>query len=199
MTDRPSKPRILPIEAVAVRARERAENSVVSPVNMQATLAHNRTVSHALGALAGMFFDENLLDPRLRELSILRMAWNVQCEYEFGQHTLYARSAGLRESEIYLTTRPLTDGDWSAQERAVLQMTDDLARDDCVSDATWTELEAHFDHEMIIALLAAPLCYRMAAGLFNSCGIELDDGIPRWPSPSDAGIGRVLPDTGRAL
>jgi hypothetical protein len=28
----------------------------------------------------------------------------------------------------------------------------------------------------------AALCYRVVSGFLNSCGVELDDGVPGWPA-----------------
>lgn len=178
---RPAQPRVRPIPQVAARAAERAVGSAATPVNMQATLHHCRPVSKALGALSSTLFDPDLLAPRLREIAVLRMAWNTQSEYEFGQHTLIARRCGIVDEEIERLTRPIVPDAWADGEAVVIQMVDDLYVDDCVSDATWAELEGHFDTSTVIALMAAALCYRMAAGLFNSLGIELDDGVPGWP------------------
>jgi hypothetical protein len=55
------------------------------------------------------------------------------------------------------------------------------ARQHAGDAATWADREAHYDTATVIALMAASLCYRMAAGLFNSLGIELDEGVPGWP------------------
>ena len=99
----------------------------------------------------------------------------------FGQHTLMARSVGVSDAEIELLTRPLELGAWSAADRALLEMVDDLYRDDCVSETTWAELVAHFDHHDILEYMAATLFYRMVSGILNSCGVELDEGVPRWP------------------
>ena len=64
--------------------------------------------------------------------------------YEFGQHTLFGRAAGLSDEEIYSVTRPVVQHDWAPEERGVLQVVDDLYADDCVGDATWDEAPQHF-------------------------------------------------------
>jgi 4-carboxymuconolactone decarboxylase len=179
---RPTTPRVAPIPRVLDRAKERASasGSAARPFNMQATLHHNREVSKALGDLSAVFFNPAVVDPRLREISILRMAWNTGCEYEFGQHRLIGRNAGLTEAEVVAVTRPVSLGQWAPEEAAVIQMVDDLYIDDCVGDSTWEELVKHFDTAAVIGLMGAPLCYRMAAGIFNSLGIELDTGVAGW-------------------
>jgi alkylhydroperoxidase family enzyme len=181
---RPSSPRLEPIPAVAARARERMAESPVNAVNVSATLAHNRVVSRAVGNCAGAILNEGTVAPRQRELAILRMGWNCQAVYEFGQHTLFGRSVGLRDDEIWFVTRPLSEGSWAPADRAVLQLVDDLYTDDCVSDATWAEASQHFAAAEVLEFIAAAGCYRMVSGLLNSSGVVLDEGVPGWPAPA---------------
>jgi alkylhydroperoxidase family enzyme len=170
---RPAKPRLEPIPAVAAKAREAMKSQPINAVNVTATMAHNRTMSRAIGKFAQTV---------LFELAVLRMGWNCQSVYEFGQHTLFGRDAGLTDSEIYFTTRPLSQGDWAPADRAILQLVDDLYTDDCVSDATWQEATNHFSDPDIIHLVAAAGCYRTVSGFLNSAGVQLDDGVPGWPT-----------------
>jgi alkylhydroperoxidase family enzyme len=111
------------------------------------------------------------------------MTWNCQAVYTFGQHTMYALAAGLTEDEVFLSTRPISEGDWNHEDAAILQAVDDLHVDDCVTDDAWSDLEQHFDHTQIMELCTIALWYRLASALTNSCGIQLDDGIPGWPVP----------------
>jgi alkylhydroperoxidase family enzyme len=135
-----------------------------------------------MAAMGRSLLQEGTIPGRARELVILRMGWNCQSRYEFGQHTLMAKSLDVTDREIELLTRPLELGGWDEHERALLEMVDDLFRDDCVSDATWAELLEHFDHHDILEYMAATLFYRMVSGILNSCGVDLDDGVPGWPS-----------------
>jgi 4-carboxymuconolactone decarboxylase len=179
---RPAKPRLEPIPAVAAKAREAMKSQPINAVNVTATMAHNRTMSRAIGKFAQTVLFEGELPRRQVELAVLRMGWNCQSVYEFGQHTLFGRDAGLTDSEIYFTTRPLSQGDWAPADRAILQLVDDLYTDDCVSDATWQEATNHFSDPDIIHLVAAAGCYRTVSGFLNSAGVQLDDGVPGWPT-----------------
>ncbi len=180
---RPTSPRVPPVEKVLERARASMANSPANAVNVVATLATNRSLNKAFGSFAQHLLFSGTVDARLREIVILRMGWNCQAVYEFGQHTLFGRSVGMTDDEIYRTTRPLRNGGWGEVEAALIQMTDDLYADDCVSDATWAELERHFDHSSIMEFMAAALCYRLVSGMLNSCGVQLDEGVPGWPEP----------------
>ncbi|MPY93570.1 MAG: hypothetical protein GEV08_11065 [Acidimicrobiia bacterium] len=187
---RPATPRVEPIPEVAAKARARMAESPANAVNVLATMAHNKVISRAVGRFAATVLTEGAVPARQRELVILRMGWNCQAVYEFGQHTLFGRDAGLEEAEIYLVTRPLGEGGWSDADRAVLQAADDLYTDDCLSDATWRDLGAHFSVPEVMEIIAAAGCYRVVSSLLNSCGVQLDEGVPGWPAPASAGGGR---------
>ncbi len=183
---RPVVPRLEPIPAVAAKAREAMKEQPINAVNVTATMAHNRTMSRAIGKFAQTVLFEGDLPRRQVEIAVLRMGWNCQAVYEFGQHTLFGRHAGLSDAEIYFTTRPLADGSWSDADRVILQLVDDLYADDCVSDATWAEATRQFSDSDVIHLIAAAGCYRVVSGFLNSAGVQLDDGVPGWPTQPPA-------------
>ncbi len=186
---RPSTPRLDPIPKVVERAREAMADQPVKAANVVATLSHNRTIRDAVNALSQAVLFKGDLPRRQVEIAVLRMGWNCQAVYEFGQHTLFGRHAGLTDEEIYYTTRPVALGGWSPADAAILQLVDDLYADDCVSDATWAEASIHFTDHDLIHLIATAGCYRMVSGFLNSAGVVLDDGVPGWPEPPEAGPG----------
>lgn len=184
---RPSEPRVEPLETAVDKARARLVGSPANAVNVLATMAHNPVFSKAIGRLAATVLTEGAVPPRQRELVILRMGWNCQAVYEFGQHTLFGRDAGLSDSEIYLTTRPLSEGGWRGADLAVLQLADDLYTDDCISGPTWDDLARHFSVSDVIELITTAGCYRLVSGFLNSCGVEVDPGVPGWPTRGSVG------------
>ncbi len=182
---RPTTPRIEPREDLLDKIRENQRNSPVNAVNVVATLAKNKPINRAFGAFAQAVLFDGGLSRRDVELAVLRMGWNCQAVYEFGQHTLFGRDAGLNEAEIYAVTRPLDQHRWSDEERLVLQVVDELYADDCVGDDTWNAAAAIFDEAEMIHLVMAAGCYRVVSGVLNSCGVQLDDGVPGWPTPPE--------------
>ena len=119
---RPTTPRREPIPKVAERDREAMENSFANAVNVIATIAHSRPISKAFGDFAQTILFKGDLSRRDVEIAVLRMGWNCQSVYEFGQHTLMARAQVMNDEEIYLTTRPIAEGNWTAAEAAVSQV-----------------------------------------------------------------------------
>lgn len=164
------------------KARERMEQSPAKAYNVLGTLAHNPMVAEQIGRFSIKMLFKTAAERRQIELVVLRMGWNCRSIYEFGQHTLFGLDAGLTEAEIYAVTRPLVTHEWSETDRILLQMVDDLHGDDCVSDATWAELSAHWPVSDVMEFMGAALIYRVVSSMLNSCGVELDDGVPGWPT-----------------
>lgn len=177
---RPTAPRVQPVAEKMPRIRERTR-----AVNVQATMAHHRALSRGFGGLYTAILNESETPRRQRELVILRTGWNCQAEYEFGQHTLYGREAGVTDDEIYALTRPIKTYPWSEQDAILIQMADDLFTDFCVSDSTWDQMTKHWTIPEMIEFISAALGYFAVSGLLNSLGVELDEGVPGWPLPPD--------------
>jgi alkylhydroperoxidase family enzyme len=173
---RPTQQRIPPVPTVLERLRPNAQAA-----NIAATMAHHRGLARAFNGLYDTVLDGGATPRRTRELIILRTGWNCQAEYEFGQHTLYGQANGLTPDEIYAVTRPLPAHAWSADDRLVLQMSDELTADLSVSDDTWQQLAARWSPPELIELVSTCLSYVLVSGLVNTLGLTLDDGVPGWP------------------
>ena len=178
---RPDRPRLEPLPEVLEQAKEAMKNSPANAANVTATLAHNEMISTGVGRFSRKLLFKGNVPARLREMVILRIGWNCQSVYEFGQHTLFGLDVGLTEEEIYGLTQPIDQYEWNTEETALLEMVDDLYDDDCVSDATWGKLTQIFSHSDILEFMAAALQYRLGSGLLNSCGVPRDEGVPGWP------------------
>ncbi len=172
---RPARARVAPDPAVL------AENRGRYTANVSATLALHPELAAAFGTFAGFVVNEASTPRRQRELVILRTGWNCGAQYEFGQHTIFGREAGLTEAEIVAVTRPLITYPWADDDRVLLQLADELYADFCVTDQTWAELAARWSTKEIIEFVAAAGCYFFVSSFLNTFGVELDAGVPGWP------------------
>jgi alkylhydroperoxidase family enzyme len=189
MTDpRPARPRIEPVDLDAVTDDELRETLAGAltldgrPLNIFGVLAHHPKLLKRFNLFGGFMLNKGLLPERERELVILRIGWNAQAVYEFGQHTVIGRRCGLTDDEIAALTRPPGDHDWSADDVALIALADDLAADDCVSNETWTALAARWNDAELVELLIVAGFYRLVSGFLNSAGVELDPGVPGFPT-----------------
>ena len=151
-----------------------------SPLNIFGVLAHHPKLLKRFNLMGGFLLNKGLVPAREREIVIMRVGWNARAVYEFGQHTVIGRDAGLDDAEI----AGLADAphDWSADDRALIDLADDLCARDCVSDATWAALRPRWSDAELVELVICAGFYRLVSGFLNTFGVELDDGVPGWPT-----------------
>ena len=192
MIERPTSPRIAPATEWPPELADRIRNDRRGTVlNVTKTLAQHPTLFRRFGPFGGLLAFGGLLDGRSREIVILRVGWRARAVYEFGQHTLYGREAGLRDAEILALTEDPAGGPWTAQERNLIAMVDELCDDDCVSEATWQRLAARWSEAELVELLVLAGFYRLISGFLNSVGVQPEDEtIPGWPEGVDPEAGR---------
>ena len=150
--------------------------------NIFATLAKNTRVLKRFSDLGGTLLFRGVVPGREREIVILRVGWNCQSQYEFGQHTTIGKRLGLTDAEIADLCRDRAAGTWSEADAELIDLADELCTDDCVSDATWAKLAARWEEDALIELVVCAGFYRMVSGFLNSAGVQLDEGVPTWPA-----------------
>lgn len=181
MLAHPTVPRIPPVvepdEATeAILAKTLVRDG--APLNVFTTLAHNPRLLQRLNVLGGLFLTKSTIPARERELVVLRVGALARSRYEFGQHVLLAREAGVTDDEIAAIARGT--GPWSAQDQAVLDLAEEIHTDCGVSDATWQALSREYTAAQLLELVALAGFYRMLASLLNAVGIEPEPGVPAW-------------------
>jgi alkylhydroperoxidase family enzyme len=151
-----------------------------APLNIFRTLKRHPELYKAFLGLGGHLLGGGVLPAREREIVILRVGWRASSEYEFGQHTVIGAAAGLTEEEI----ARLADsgpGEWSADDRALVRLADELCDADAVGDETWAALTGRWSEEQLLELLVLAGYYRLVSGMLNSVGVALEPQTPGWP------------------
>ncbi len=172
------QPRITPLAVDEFRAveRELGLGPVDEPLNVMTTLAHNPRLYKAWQHFAGTLFTGDV-DPRDRELIILRAAWRAGSAYEWGQHAGIARDAGLTPAEIRRVTGGADMAGWSPADAVLLRAVDELVDEGRISDATWSALAGRFDDAKLLHVAMLAGHYVMLAGVLASAGVELESPI----------------------
>lgn len=187
MAARPDHARVQPISMADVDG-ELAETLAGAlthdgtPLNIFGVLGVHPKLLKRFNLLGGFLLNKGLLPEREREVVILRVGWNAQSVYEFGQHTIIGRRVGLTDEEIAALTEPLEAHPWSAEDAALIALADELCDDDCVTDDTWAALSTRWSEAELVELLVVAGFYRLVSGFLNSAGVQLDDGVPGFPS-----------------
>ncbi|MFD6455838.1 carboxymuconolactone decarboxylase family protein [Nocardia sp. NPDC060220] len=137
-------------------------------------LAHHPELAGAWLAYNGLLIERPTVDPRERELVILRVAWRSESDYEWAQHVRIATSLGVDAEQIEAVRYGPQAPVWSPVQRALLAMTDQLLDRHRVDDAVWAQLELHFDSRQLIELLFVAGSYLCLAMVFNSVALQPD-------------------------
>jgi 4-carboxymuconolactone decarboxylase len=145
--------------------------------NVLGILAHHPELAGAWLTYNGVLLERPTLDPRHRELLILRVAWRSRSTYEWAQHVRLATGLGISEEQIDAVTRGAAAEIWSPLERLLLAAADQLLDRHRVDDATWVDLARHLDTRQLMEVLFVTGSYLCLAMVFNSVGLRLDPGM----------------------
>jgi alkylhydroperoxidase family enzyme len=182
---RPASPRIAPLVDLTEELQAIMGGGINSPagtpLNIFGTIAHHPKLLKRFMNFAGLFLNKGLLPAREREIVILRVGWNCQSVYEFGQHTVIGQRVGLSLTEIGALTKKPNEFNWSERDTALIAMSDELCADNCVSDATWKSLTTYWKEDELIEFVMVAGTYRLVSGFLNTMGVELDADTPGWP------------------
>jgi 4-carboxymuconolactone decarboxylase len=159
-----------------------------TPLNVVRIGAHaSPPLFEAQGRLGWAIASPQVLDPRLRETVILRVAHLSNSAYELHHHRPLARAAGLGEAEL----AAIASRDYAALDAvlaAAACFTDEVVTQLSPTDETLANLRSFVSDQVVINLVLAIGCYMSIARLVAVSGIELDpDALGRLPTSLDDG------------
>lgn len=108
----------------------------------------------------------------LRELIILRVAVLNQATFEFDAHIPHAEKAGLSGEKIAATRSPVLSEVFTPLEHLVLELADAMTRDITVPDPLMARIQAHFDAQGTVELVATVAAYNMVSRLLVALNVE---------------------------
>jgi alkylhydroperoxidase family enzyme len=156
-------------------ARPLGENNVFS------TLARHADLFRVWLPFGGYLLIGGTLDPRERELMILRTAVRCRSSYEWGQHVRLSLGLGMdRETIERVVAGPEASG-WSEHDAALLRAVDELHDGARIADDTWATLATTYSEQQLIEATMLVGQYHMVAFALNSFGVPLDQGLEELP------------------
>jgi alkylhydroperoxidase family enzyme len=118
---------------------------------------------------------KTLLDGRLREIVIIRIAILNRIDYVIQQHVpALALAEGLTQAECDALANWRASDLFSERERAVLAYTDAMTRDVSVPDAVFSAVRSYFDERALVELTVLIGTYNMHNRVMLALGIDLE-------------------------
>jgi len=117
------------------------------------------------------------LPPRQRELLILRTGWLCHSEYEWGQHVLVGKAAGLTDAEIARIKEGPEAPGWQPFDAMLLRAADELHKSAFITDATWAALSRQYSTKQLMDTVFTVGQYTMVSMALNTFGVQLDKGV----------------------
>ena len=123
------------------------------------------------------------LTVRQRETLLMRIGVLCRSEYEWAAHSRIGRRAGMTDADVERIIAGPDSGGGDPLETALLRATDELYRDDRVSDGTWAALAKGLDAKQLLDVLIAVGGYRSTSMAINSAGVQLDPNMADFRFP----------------
>ena len=160
-----------------------------TPLNVVRIGAHaSPLLFEAQGRLGWAIASPEVLDARLRETVILRVAYLSNSDYELRHHVPLGRAAGLDERAL----QAIATRDYRSLEpllAAAARFTDEVVEQLSPSDATLQQLRDVASDRIVVNITLTIGCYMSIARLVAVTGVEPDaDALPHLPSSLEDGV-----------
>jgi alkylhydroperoxidase family enzyme len=182
MTPSPRIP-LLPLEDAKAAAASAGVPELAAELSVFRIWLHHPKLAKWLSDMLMGLLWEGRLDPRLRELVIMRLGWATTSEYEWTQHWRIALGLKVSEVDILGVRDWRNHGAFGPPERAVLAAVDETLADGVISAATWDACVEHVadDPQVLLELVSAIGLWRMVSAQLRSLEVPLEDGVDPWP------------------
>jgi 4-carboxymuconolactone decarboxylase len=183
----PSQPRLTPLPLAEMSERTReviARNNLAptgEPLAIFGTLARHPKLLASWLPFGGRLLAGGSLERRWTELVILRTAYNMGNQYEWGQHVAISLGFGIDRATIErVVAGPSAEG-WSPFEALLMRATDELHDERYLTDSTWEALAQHLNEMQLIELCFLVGHYEMLAMFLRTAGVQLEPGKESLP------------------
>jgi alkylhydroperoxidase family enzyme len=149
--------------------------------NLVRAIYFNPELYRRFGSLAMRIHSASHLRDRVRELVVLRTIATLEADYEWGNHVVAARQAGISDDEIRRVRAGELEG-FTPSEAVAMRLAEAIdAR--TVDDALWEEASSCFNPVELLDLTMAVGFYGFASRVVLALDVPLDDGLHGLEQP----------------
>lgn len=144
------------------------------PLNLYRMLPHAGKVAEGFLALGAAILREGQLDPRLREIAILRTGILCGASYEVHQHRRVARRVGLSEAKIAALEKDADRSALDATEALLLEFTDQVVLQVKAPDASFDALCTRLSQAQVAELVLVIGFYMLVSRFLENFEIDIE-------------------------
>ena len=163
------------VDPMVGKILQKTEDSGGEVINLMKALAHSPKICRDFNRMGITLLLKGDLSPRLRELAILRVGNLAQANYEWTKHVPIALQAGANQDQIDDLHNWADSTRFDDQERAVLQYTDEVARNVKASEETFNRIASFLSAKEIVELTVTIGYYGMVCRVLETLQIELEN------------------------
>ena len=147
-------------------------------MNIARMLSYASTAVSPFYVFSGALLGQLELDPKLRQLTILRVIQCVKAQYAWIQHVALAKVVGVSDEQISSLQQGRVEGDhFTTEEQLMLTFVDEVMQTPRVSDTTFEQMRRLFSPRELVELLLVVGCYWTAGRVMTTFDIELDSAL----------------------
>jgi alkylhydroperoxidase family enzyme len=153
------------------------------PLRLFRTLAVHHELASRMRPLGAGILGHPRLDPRERELLILRTCARAGAEYEWGVHAVvFGKPLGLGDAQLAATVQgDADDPGWSDAEAQLIAAADALYESNTIPEEIWDKLSARLEQDQLLELVVVAGWYRVISYLVNALQVEPEPWAARFP------------------
>ena len=127
----------------------------------------------------GQMRSGSVIEPRLRELSIMTVGHVNDCSYEFDHHWNHALKAGLRRAQMEQLDQVDTSPEYDARERAIVRYAKEVTLTSDASERTWSDLREHFSIRETMDIVMSVAWYNAVVRILKPLRVEMEPNFAR--------------------
>lgn len=145
------------------------------PLNVMWMMGHAGPILEGFVGMGRAVLNSSL-DPKLRQIAIIRVGVLAGATYEIHQHVNLGRKVGLPEDKIAALREPVVPGGaFTPLERAIITAVEELAKQARLSDATFDALSTEFDYRKLQELVLTIGYYTMVSRFLETFEVDIEE------------------------
>jgi alkylhydroperoxidase family enzyme len=153
-----------------------AKLKLANDLNVACMLAGTGDMLDGATGLVQVVFQARDIDPKMRELIILRSAYRLDCPYEWQANVVMAKNTGCTQEQIDAMASEGPPTGLDDKTALVVLATDEITESGTLTDAALQRLRDTYDDVICRKLIPIIAWFNLLARFLNGCRVPLETG-----------------------